>query len=564
MGKKSKRNKNKNGGPVRKGLAAVPTAAPPPASNIDIFEIISRLIIAQDFEKILEVESKYRHLDTFSDNPVDDVCVLYSFGRANYASSEDETRMNRAVHYFERAKERMKHSNAADRREIPKAIKSDVGIHLALLYSDGRDMDKASSSHRGLLEDCNRHQVVATYVINLSNNFNRFDKFEYAIEVLEGCMYMMKTVEEECYAEILLVRAYIGCGELLKAKAANKKRRRSTDKCDWVESRLQSGRIEKGLCNYKAAITHFREVAAELQKQEDDDTRAICSVTLARTLLQHSADNEAEAFEIFQEEVDRCRNPHRREEIMIDIVTGYRRLNIWDKSIEALQHLCLSTTRPDGAMLPQKDQVIAQTCLEQYCTDTVLTIDQRTQILCLATQLGPSLCSNQVDEVSAEMHLTQAQLFYFNGDKRQAYYHIELYLDARLAECKLSCYTCEQRVRPGSVPFSCASCGVASYCDRKHQKMTWKNERICHMILCPLLGYWRVAKKKLKKRHRLTTEDRREYERVFDTFFESICPRGLIIVDSNVQKADSSYVLKSRYELMQIARSLGKANSIAW
>ena len=94
--------------------------------------------------------------------------------------------------------------------------------------------------------------------------------------------------------------------------------------------------------------------------------------------------------------------------------------------------------------------------------------------------------------------------------------------------------------------------------------MTWQNERICHRVLCPLLGYWRVAKKKLKKRHRLTTEDRREYERVFDTFFESICPRGLIIVDSNVQKADSSYVLKSRYELMQIARSLGKANSIAW
>ena len=422
-------------------------------------------------------------------------------------------------------------------------------------------MEKAITSHRWLLENCNRREDAANYLIQLSRNFNRFKKYKYTIEVLEGSIDMTKTVEDEAQAETNLITAYIECGEFLKAKGANETRR-STD-C-WYEG-LQSGRIEDVMCNYGPAIDRFREVVTELQKQDNDDSLSVsCSVTLARTLLQHSADNEAEAFEIFQEEFDRCRNPHRREEIMIDIVTGYRRLNIWDKSIEALQHLCLSTTRPDGAMLPQKDQVIAQTCLEQYCTDTVLTIDQRTQILCLATQLGPSLCSNQVDEVSAEMHLTQAQLFYFNGDKRQAYYHIELYLDARLAECKLSCYTCEQRVRPGSVPFSCASCGVASYCDRKHQKMTWKNERICHMILCPLLGYWRVAKKKLKKRHRLTTEDRREYERVFDTFFESICPRGLIIVDSNVQKADSSYVLKSRYELMQIARSLGKANSIAW
>ena len=61
--------------------------------------------------------------------------------------------------------------------------------------------------------------------------------------------------------------------------------------------------------------------------------------------------------------------------------------------------------------------------------------------------------------------------------------------------------------------------------------MTWKNERICHKVLCPLLGYWRMAKKKKKKEQKKkqkkkgqTNDDRREYERVFETFFESICP----------------------------------------
>jgi hypothetical protein len=56
--------------------------------------------------------------------------------------------------------------------------------------------------------------------------------------------------------------------------------------------------------------------------------------------------------------------------------------------------------------------------------------------------------------------------------------------------------------------------------------MTWKNERICHRVLCPLLGYWRRANK--RKRRRESTgerdEDRSEYVRVFETFFESICP----------------------------------------
>jgi len=58
------------------------------------------------------------------------------------------------------------------------------------------------------------------------------------------------------------------------------------------------------------------------------------------------------------------------------------------------------------------------------------------------------------------------------------------------------------------------------------KKMTWKNERIYHRVLCPLLGYWRRAKK--RKRRRESTgerdEDRSEYVRVFETFFESICP----------------------------------------
>ena len=171
-------------------------------------------------------------------------------------------------------------------------------------------------------------------------------------------------------------------------------------------------------------------------------------------------------------------------------------------------------------MLLQANEGTAQTYLEQYCTFTTLDVDHRTQILCHATYH-----SNQVDEVTTtEMHLTQAQLFYFNGDKHEAYRHLELYLDARLAECKLTCYTCDQRVRRGSVPFSCASCMVASYCGRKHQKMTWKNERICHKVLCPLLGYWRMAQKKQKKHKGHTSEERCEYERVFDTFFESICP----------------------------------------
>ena len=70
--------------------------------------------------------------------------------------------------------------------------------------------------------------------------------------------------------------------------------------------------------------------------------------------------------------------------------------------------------------------------------------------------------------------------------------------------------------------------------------MTWKKERICHKVLCPLLGYWRVTRKKYKKRKGLTNKKQREYVRVFETFFESISLDGLIIADGNLLKIDST------------------------
>ena len=109
MGKKSKRSNKKNGGQLRKGLAAVlPTAAAAPATTTTFETTICRLTVAHKYDEILKVESKYRHLDTFRDDPVEDVYILDAFGSAKYASwyrSKDDICCERAIHYYERAKE---------------------------------------------------------------------------------------------------------------------------------------------------------------------------------------------------------------------------------------------------------------------------------------------------------------------------------------------------------------------------------------------------------------------------------------------------------------------------
>ena len=77
---------------------------------------------------------------------------------------------------------------------------------------------------------------------------------------------------------------------------------------------------------------------------------------------------------------------------------------------------------------------MAQTYLEKYCTDVILSITERTQMLGLTT-----MHAERVDAVITDMHLIRAQLFYITGDKQQAYRNLELYLDARLLDCKLKC-----------------------------------------------------------------------------------------------------------------------------
>lgn len=82
------------------------------------------------------------------------------------------------------------------------------------------------------------------------------------------------------------------------------------------------------------------------------------------------------------------------------------------------------------------------TYLEQFCADETLNIDQRKEVIHKATNY-----SQKVDEVSTVLHLIRVQLFYFNGDTKRAYHHLELYFDGRLTECKLKCYNRKQRVR---------------------------------------------------------------------------------------------------------------------
>lgn len=535
MGKKKiGRNCKNKMGPSRKERT---TARAPTSPSTTLYDTVSSLFRAGKYDQVLEFESKYADLQQqqasfvvhdHDDPPVlDDVHMMFAFGASNMKRGTGY--LDRAIDYWERGRELIDNItncwNELD--QVSQAqistTRANIGMNLPLVYSEGPAtmMEKAISSHRWYIADLNRDKLQAEYLYGLSRNFHRFRKYEYAIEVLEGAMDFMETLESvEDHAALLfrLSSAYVECDELLKAKALNEKLLSMGGTNVWTL--FLSGRMESGMCNYEAAIDHFRNAILGCVVNKGD--RALFSLTLGTALLNHTMDNEDEAFAIFQGELDRCVlipvGP--KHEILLQMGLEYRKLKKWSQAIETHRQLCLSaSTRPESTIIrSQANKAMTCTYLEQYCADETLNIDQRNEILNQATAY-----SQKADEVSTEMHLIHAQLFYCNGFKQQAYHHLELYLDGFLAECKLKCFTCKQRVRHGSVPFSCASCKAASYCDRRHQKLTWNNERMCHKVFCPLLGYWRMTKKR-RKRDGNANEDQSGYVRVFEAFFGSICP----------------------------------------
>jgi len=127
--------------------AAAPTAAATPVicyeTNCRLLnakkykrrcEMICQLLNAKKYDVILEIESKYRHLDTFSDDPVEDVHMLYAFGCAIHQEAKDEACLDRVIHYYKKSKERID-ANANCRSKTSKLMKTDMGMHLAGMYS---------------------------------------------------------------------------------------------------------------------------------------------------------------------------------------------------------------------------------------------------------------------------------------------------------------------------------------------------------------------------------------------------------------------------------------------
>jgi len=136
-----------------------------------------------------------------------------------------------------------------------------------------------------------------------------------------------------------------------------------------------AGRIGTGSRNDDAAITHLRR----LSNGDPQQSIVIKSyVELGEALLNQSADNESKASELFKKALNARMHSSFKDYLHFIMGEKYRYLNKRDQSIYQYQSSCVISDKENEAM--------AQTYLEQYCTDTTLDIHQRNEILKLATE----------------------------------------------------------------------------------------------------------------------------------------------------------------------------------
>jgi hypothetical protein len=161
-------------------------------------------------------------------------------------------------------------------------------------------------------------------------------------------------------------------------------------------------------------LHHFKNAKIceqRVSEQRVSEQRVRDSLKLGQALLRRSRGNEVEAFEIFQTEMNDFFGARSQtsvdieiEEILLCMGVESIRLKKWSQSIEYLETLI--AVRESDTMQSQVYKAMAETYLEQYCTDTTLDADQPTQILQLATAyICPSVNSSDLSYSDGLVHI---------------------------------------------------------------------------------------------------------------------------------------------------------------
>jgi len=151
------------------------------------------LYLAQDFNEILKLESRWGHLKTFGecDDPEENVLILHAFGSAVLRDNNKKS----AMHYYQKAMDIMNSNPNEEFHSRVSELKYSLAMNLARTYSFYEDSDRTITVHRWLLRNCKRNKVLTSlsYILYVSRNFTKKNEHEYAIEVLEGFVDTLET-----------------------------------------------------------------------------------------------------------------------------------------------------------------------------------------------------------------------------------------------------------------------------------------------------------------------------------------------------------------------------------
>lgn len=84
------------------------------------------------------------------------------------------------------------------------------------------------------------------------------------------------------------------------------------------------------------------------------------------------------------------------------------------------------------------------------------------------------------------------------------------------------CHYCGQRHGKTVELLMCSGCQLKCYCNKRHQKLAFKNRLMGHQMVCPYLNRWRKVKKRIKSGKKLTTTTSDSCELIIEDFFQMI------------------------------------------
>ena len=503
MGKKSRRPHRNKPKDIPAAAATALVARPRQVITSATDDVAALLVVtfnqlldSQDWEGLLELESEMSVIAKLLENtqPSPAGGINFNLGTAHKCLGR-EGGIEKATLYYQKAIEMAK--KAGDN-----AILTDGVLNLSECYLMTGRVDEAMDRHKSLCEEIGKESLDPIAILQFGEILQDQHENSRALTILEEYLEAIESFWEnknQCLAYQMIAFLYFKKNDFAKSAVYFERQLSIAKETKNVELEAYAlhgiGSNYGRMGDFGNAVAYLEQSLLLESKRGGD--RILVAYGRLGDVLALQQGREKEAILMFQncagllEEGMEGNDSDALIRVFLKLGQAYRSIGAWDDSIASLKKATKSSEDEslDHELKALAMESLGNTYLAKYESPPERNDELIRKALFWSEAAFDLQNSEGIENLPLYLDLTQEH--YFLGDTEKAHIALKRYLDKIVRLGPSHCQTCHQICEKDAHMEKCSVCKVARYCSLAHSIQAWKQGRLCHKVMCPLLKRWR-------------------------------------------------------------------------